>query len=91
MSAVNRYLGAKIYAVHFAHGLLALAGFAFVVAHIPLLATVALTPLILLCGLFWLYTARIVLPIANRLWRGEPLRLAHATSGATNLDEESNG
>ena len=70
MSVVNRYLGAKIYFVHFAHGLLALVGLGFVVAHIPWTATLALTPLILLCVLFWLYTARIVLPIANRLLDG---------------------
>ena len=72
MKLVNRYLSCKIYFVHLTHGGFALVGLAFVVTHIPLIATLALSPLILLCTLFWIYTARIVFPIANNLWRRAP-------------------
>ena len=69
MSVVNLNLGAKILFVLFGDGLPALAGLTFVVARVPLPATLAL---ILLCVLFWLCTARITLPGANGLWREPP-------------------
>jgi hypothetical protein len=96
MSVVKRYLGANIYFVHFGHGLLALTGLGFVLVHIPWQATVALSPLLLLCVLFWVYTARIVLPIAKRLWR-EPATGVPAKDAITprflkarTIDKESN-
>ena len=63
MSVVNCYLGAKIYFVLCGQGLLALAVLSFVVARIPLPATLALILL------FLLFTVRIAPPIASRGWR----------------------
>jgi hypothetical protein len=71
MRLVNRYLAAKIYFAHVGYGALTLGALVFGLTLIPWTAALAVSPMILVGVLFWVYIARIAFPVANELWRAD--------------------
>ena len=68
---INRWMGAEIYFVHIAHGLLFWAVVAIVALNVPWWAMLLGSPVIILSVWVWYAEARIVLPAANQLLSGE--------------------
>ena len=67
---INRWMGAEIYFVHIAHGLLFWAVVAIVALNVPWWAMLLGSPVIILSVWGWYAEAQIVLPAANQLLSG---------------------
>jgi len=87
---LNRYLSAEIYFVHVGHGLLFWGVIALLVVELPWWASLLLLPLAAFSVAGWVYEARIVLPVATRLWRGEPTTLSETETKTRTADKETN-
>ncbi len=83
---LNRYLSLEIFFVHIGHGALFWVVLAILVVELPWWASLLLLPIAVFSVAGWAYEARIVLPVATRLWRG-----ASATSTATEAQAKNAG
>jgi hypothetical protein len=70
---LNRYLSLEIFFVHCGHGALFVAVLVIVALELPWWALLVGMPLVVFSLGGWMYEARIILPIANRLWRDESI------------------
>ncbi len=70
-ASINRWMGAEIYFVHIAHGLLFWAVLAIVALNVPWWAMLLGSPVIVFSIWGWYAEATIVLPAANQLLSGE--------------------
>ncbi len=70
-ASINRWMGAEIYFVHIAHGLLFWAVVVIVALNVPWWAMLLGSPVIILSVWGWYAEATIVLPAANQLLSGE--------------------
>ncbi len=73
-SWINRWMGAEIYFVHIAHGLLFWAVVVIVALNVPWWAMLIGSPVIIFSVWGWYAEATIVLPAANQLLSGESAR-----------------
>ena len=72
MSAtINRWMGAEIYFVHVAHGLLFCAVDVIVALNVPWWAMLLGLPVIIFSAWGWYAEAQVVLPAANQLLSGK--------------------
>ncbi|MCI0813449.1 MAG: hypothetical protein J4O14_03000 [Chloroflexi bacterium] len=68
---INRWMGAEIYFVHIAHGLLFCAVVVIVALNVPWWAMLLGLPVIIFSAWGWYAEAQVVLPAANQLLSGE--------------------
>ena len=73
-SWINRWMGAEIYFVHIAHGLLFWVVLAIVALNVPWWAMLLGSPVIIFSVWGWYAEAQIVLPAANQLLSGASAR-----------------
>ena len=70
-ASINRWMGAEIYFVHIAHGLLFWAVVVIVALNVPWWAMLLGSPVIIFSIWGWYAEATIVLPATNQLLSGE--------------------
>jgi hypothetical protein len=70
---LKRCLSTEILFVHIGHGVLFWAVIAILAIELPWWASLILLPVALFSVGGWAYEARFVLPVAVRLWRGDPI------------------
>jgi hypothetical protein len=73
---VNQWMGAEIYFVHIGHGVLFWIVIAIVALNVPWWGTLIGLPIVVFSILGWAAEAKIVLPVANRLLKGESALIA---------------
>ena len=99
-TSINRWMGAEIYFVHIAHGLLFCAVVVIVALNVPWWAMLLGLPVIIFSAWGWYAEAQIVLPAANQLLSGESAptgkrmmstaTTAPRSSTTARLDEDTN-
>jgi hypothetical protein len=87
---LNRYLSIEIFFVHIGHGVLFWIVIAVLAIELPWWASLLLLPIALFSVAGWAYEARFVLPVAVRLWRGQPATFADPEVSQLNSNEVSN-
>lgn len=90
MNHLNRYLSLEIFFVHIGHGALFWGVLAILAIELPWWASLLLLPIAAFSVAGWAYEARIVLPVATRLWRGESMTPAKAGAQAKDAGKENN-
>ncbi|HUF54664.1 MAG TPA: hypothetical protein VMR52_12965 [Dehalococcoidia bacterium] len=71
MNWVNQWLGAEIYFVYVGHGVLFWAVLAIIAMNVPWWAMVLGLPVAIGSVIGWAAETRVILPVANRLLKGE--------------------
>jgi hypothetical protein len=86
---LNRYLSLEIFFVHLGHGALFWIVLAILAIELPWWASLLLLPIAIGSVAGWAYEAKIVLPLATRLWRGDLTEPAARESRITNGSERN--
>jgi len=90
MLLLNRYLSFEIFFVHIGHGVLFWGVLALLAIELPWWASLLLLPVAVFSVAGWAYEARIVLPVAARLWRGGPTTPTMTEARANDAGKENN-
>jgi hypothetical protein len=85
---LNRYLSAEIFFIHIGHGVLFWVVIGILALELPWWASLLLLPLAVFSVAGWAYEAKIVLPVATRLWRGESMVPTTKTNNPANDNGE---
>jgi len=87
---LNRYLSLEIFLVHIGHGVLFWVVLAILAIELPWWASLLMLPIAVFSVAGWAYEARIVLPVATRLWRGETMTPTNAEALGMHAGKENN-
>ena len=68
---LNRYLSVEVLFIHLGHGALFIAATALVASNTPWWSWFIAAPITVFAIFGWIYEAKLVMPAATRLWRGD--------------------